>query len=132
MRARFPPYISLTPLYMPLYAFIYILYIFSFLSLIITHLLILLLIIFILAYLMQKVSYICFTYRIRARGFGRLGRFSGAFSGLVSAIRSFYGRAAGVRGGLRARSCVFFRAYGRGGMPPHFPRAPNPWVFTLS
>lgn len=38
----------------------------------------------------------------------------------MSANRSFYGWAAGVRGGLRACSGVLFRACGRGGMPPPF------------
>lgn len=63
---------------------------------------------------------------------GRLSEIVGAFLGLVSAKRSFYGRAAGVRGGLRARSCVFFRACGRGGMPPpFFARAQSLGVYPL-
>ena len=87
---------------------------------------------------MQKVNYICFTYRTRARGFGWLGRFWGVFLifgavwAVVSAIRSFNGWAAGVWGVLRARSCVFSRACGRGGMPPpFFARAQPQRVYPL-
>ena len=43
-----------------------------------------------------------------------------AFWAVVSVKRSFCGRAAGVRGVLRARSGAFSRACGRGGVPPPF------------
>lgn len=58
----------------------------------------LLIILYLVIYLLPKVSYIYFTYRIRARGFsggwGFLGRFLGffgAFWAVVSANRSFCG-----------------------------------------
>ena len=60
-----------------------------------------------------------------------LGRFRG-FGRVLSVKRSFYGWSAGVRGVLRARSCVFPVRAGAGVCPPHFSRAPNPCGFTLS
>lgn len=98
-----------------------------------------LIILYLVIYLLPKVSYIYFTYRIRARGFRVVGAFwgvfliFGAFLAVVSAIRSFCGWSAGVGGVLRACSGVFSRACGRAGVYPcHFSRAPNPSAFTLS
>jgi len=79
-----------------------------------------------LIYLLKKVSYIYFTYRIRARGFGRLGRFWGRFRGfgrVLSANRSFYGR--------RERlACAFGRVFpcvrARGCTPAIFRARPIP------
>lgn len=123
---------------MPLYSLIYILLYFSFiLKISYKHSLILffcLLYYILLIYLLPKVSYISLLIT-RARGFGLLGRFWGRFRGfgrVLSAYRSFCGLSAGVRGVLRARSCVFFRACARGGMPPpFFARAQSLRVYPL-
>lgn len=130
---------------MPLYAFIYILLYFSFiLKISYMHSLIILLLVLyyiLLIYLLQKVSYICFTYRVRARGLGRFGRFSeivGAFWGLYPLFGRFVDswRALGAFC-VRVRACCSVRAgvraCGRAGVcPHHFLRAPNPDGFTLS
>lgn len=64
---------------------------------------------------------------------------SGVFGGVFGGSGGFYpligrfmdGRRA-VRNGLRARSCVFSRACGRGGMPPPFSaRAQSLGVYPL-
>lgn len=131
-----PIYIANAFIYALVSLYLYIIILFFYLKISYMHsLIILLLIIFILAYIMPKVSYIYFTYRIRARGFGRLGRFWGVLGGCVRQtvvlwiVGGRWGRFACVFG--RVVPCV--RACGRAGVcPHHFLRAPNPWEFTLS
>lgn len=104
---------------MPLYAFIYILLYFSFiLKISYMHSLIILSLVLyyiLLIYLLPKVSYIYFTYRIRARGFGWFGRFRGRFRGfgrVLSANRSFYGRRGRIACACgRVFPCVRARGY---------------------
>lgn len=127
---------------MPLYAFIYILLYFSFILKIVicTYLLILLLIIFILAYLMQKVSYIYFTYHTRASGFiviyGGLWAIMGDYGGFLG-LSGRFGRSYPLNGrfvddgdGLRARSGAFVRVFpcvrARGCTPTIFRARPIP------
>ena len=128
---------------MPLYAFIYIYIICLFFSITYySHLLMLfycLLYYILLIYLLPKVSYIYFTYRIRARGVGWLGRFSeivGAFSGVgAGSIRQTV--VLWIVGGRLGRfACVFVRVVpcvrACGGMPPpFFARAQSLGVYPL-
>ena len=114
---------------MPLYAFILYIIILFF-SITYYHSLILSLIILLLViYLLPKVSYIYFTYRIRARGFGRLGRFWGRFRGfgrLCPLIGRFMDswRAFGADC-VRVRAC-FPCVRARGYAPPIFRARPIP------
>ena len=118
---------------MPLYAFIDILLYFSFILKIVicTHLLILsLIILYLVIYLLPKVSYIYFTYRIRARGVGWLGRFWGRFRGfgrLCPLIGRFVDswRAFGAFC-VRVRACFPVRAGVRGCTPTIFCARPIP------
>lgn len=72
-----------------------------------------------LIYLLQKVSYIYFTYHTRAGGSGGWGVFGGVFGG-SGGFYPLIGRFMEDGGGLRARAGVFSRACGRGGVPPPF------------
>ena len=115
---------------MPLYAFIYILLYFSFILKIVicTHLLFYCLLYYILLiYLLPKVSYIYFTYRIRARGFRVVGAFWGVLGGLYPLIGRFLDgrRAFGAACG-RVRACFPVRAGVRGCTPAIFRARPTP------
>lgn len=138
MRARFPPLISLTHLYMPLYAFIYILLYFSFILKIVicTHLyyrllyycLYYIIIVYCLSYAKSKL-YILYLSHTRA-GFGWLGRFWGVFGGsggfYPSNGRFLDGRRAFGAACGRVRACFPVRAGVRGCTPAIFRARPTP------
>ena len=96
----------------------------------------LLIILYLVIYLLPKVSYIYFTYRIRARGFGRLGRFWGGFPdfwGVFGGSGGFYPSNGRFVDSWRALGafCVRVRACfpcvrARGYAPPIFRARPIP------
>ena len=100
-----------------------------------------LIILYLVIYLLPKVSYIYFTYRIRARGF----RVVGAFWGVFLIFGAFSGVRAGsirqtvvlwiVGGRLGRFACVFVRVVpcvrARGYAPPFFARAQSLRVYPL-
>lgn len=84
---------------------------------------------------MPKVSYISLLIAYARGGSGGWGGFGGVFGGsggfypligrFVDSWRAFGAFCVRVRARFSVRA-------GAGVCPPHFSRAPNPWVFTLS